>query len=92
MKQNNQKLELKILDSPNKCLGIKVYIDRKRINALRLDFPDANRIIEDGEKTDFEFDVELEVHDIEDIALLMNEETFNKFCEMWRIYHEGISR
>lgn len=37
---------------------------------------------------DLEFNIaQLEVMDIEDIALLMNEETFEKFCKLWRRFH-----
>ena len=31
--------------------------------------------------------VELRVMDIEDIAHIMNKETFEKFCKLWREYH-----
>lgn len=42
-----------------------------------------------NKEMDLEFNVaELEVRDIDDIALLMNEETFEKFCELWRRYHK----
>lgn len=46
------------------------------------------RRIEDLENLDFEVDTyELEVRNIEDIALLMNEETFDRFCNLWKEYH-----
>ena len=39
---------------------------------------------------DLEFNIaELEVMNIEDIALLMNKETFDKFCELWRGFHSA---
>lgn len=91
MAKNNHKLGVKLPDiSKNCCQGIQVYIDRERINAIGFYALDrSGRRIDDVEKLDLEYDVmELEVRDIDDIALLMNKETFEKFCELWRRYHE----
>lgn len=89
MPENNHNLGLKFPDTSKYCMGVQVYIDKERINAIGL-YPldkDKRRVAVDGEM-DLEFNVaELEVRDIEDIALLMNKETFDKFCELWREFH-----
>lgn len=91
MSENNHKLGIKIPETSKNpcCMGIQIYIDKERINAIGL-YPldkDKRRVDFDGEM-DLEFNIaELEVRDIEDIALLMNEKTFGKFCEIWKAYH-----
>ena len=93
MSENNHKLGIKIPDTSKYpcCMGIQIYIDKERINAIGL-YPldkDKRRIDLDGEM-DLEFNIaELEVMNIEDIALLMNKETFDKFCELWRGFHNA---
>lgn len=87
----NHKVEIKIPEYKGCCTGIQIYIDRERINALGL-YPlnGEGRRVENLVGADLEFDVlELEVRDIEDIAVLMNKETFDKFCELWRKYHNA---
>lgn len=91
MPENNHKLGIKIPDTSKYpcCMGIQIYIDRERINAIGLYPIDENnrRVDLDGEM-DLEFNIaELEVMNIEDIALLMNKETFDKFCEFWKMFH-----
>lgn len=87
----NHQLGLKLPDTSKYCMGVQAYIDRERINALGLYPLDKDgRRIENLENLDFEFDIyELEVGNIEEIAYLMNEETFGRFCEIWRMYHEN---
>lgn len=71
------------------CTCVQISIDRERVNAVGL-YPinKDERRIEDLENLDFEVDTyELEVRNIEDIALLMNEETFDRFCNLWKEYH-----
>lgn len=90
MTNNNHKLGVKLPDTSKNCLqSIQIYIERERVNAIGLYALDKDgRRIDDAEKLDLEYDVmELEVRDIEDIALLMNKETFERFCELWRRYH-----
>lgn len=90
MAEKKHKLGLELPKNFKCCVGIQISIDGERVNALGL-YPlnKDGRRIEDLEKLDFEFDVyELEVRNIEEIAYLMNEETFGKFCEIWRMYHE----
>lgn len=91
MSENNHKLGIKVPEYTGCCNGIQIYIDRERINAIGLYPLDGKgRRAENFEGMDLEFDIlELEVRDIEDIAVLMNEETFNKFCELWRKFHNG---
>ncbi len=81
--ENSHEIGFKIAEKPTR---VDVYIDRSRINALRFEPVDRTPVSND------EFDIELksaklEVMDIEDIALAMNEGTFNKFCELWRELH-----
>lgn len=88
-REKRHELGFKIPTITNCCVGISVYIDRQYINAIGLHPLDENgkRMEYDGEM-DCEIDVaELEVRDIEDIALVMNKETFKRFCELWRMYH-----
>lgn len=89
MSENNHKLGLKLPDTSKYCMGVQVYIDRKRINAIGIYPVSGNgRRASEQEIMDLEFNIsELEVRDIEDIALLMNKETFDKFCELWNKYH-----
>lgn len=89
MSENNHTLGIKIPKTSKYCVGVQIYIDRERINAIGL-----YRLNKDGKRAseldemNLEFNVmELEVRDIEDIALLMSKGTFNKFCELWRKYH-----
>lgn len=91
MSENNHKLGIKIPDTSKYpcCMGIQIYIDTERINAIGL-YPidENNRRIDLNGEMDLEFNIaELEVMNIEDIALLMNKETFEKFCELWRGFH-----
>lgn len=93
MSENNHKLGIKIPNTSKYpcCMGVQIYIDKERINAIGL-YPldkDKRRIDLDGEM-DLEFNIaELEVMNIEDIALLMNKETFDKFRELWRGFHNA---
>lgn len=90
MDDTKHKLELIRPKSDGKyCMGITVCIDRNRINALGLYPVDKDgRRIDYLEEIDFECEIrELEVKNIEEIAFLMNEETFERFCELWREYH-----
>lgn len=91
MSENNHKLGLKLPDTSKYCMGVQVYIDRERINAIGLYPLDENkRRIDLNGEMDLEFNIaELEVMNIEDIALLMNKETFDKFCELWRGFHNA---
>lgn len=88
-KKNNHELGIKFPKYFGCCNGINIYIDKEKINAISLYPLDGKgRRIEEFEEMDFEFNfMELEVRDIEDIAVLMNEETFDKFCELWRKHH-----
>lgn len=91
MDDTKHKLELIRPKSDGKyCMGITVCIDRERVNALGLYPVDKDgRRLDFGTELDFEWDaMELEVANIEEIAFLMNKETFEKFCELWREYHE----
>lgn len=90
MSDNNHEFGIKIPEYKGYCQAVQFYIDRKRINAISMCPLDIDgRKIDDLEKMDLEYNIaELEVQDIEDIALLMNEETFNKFCKLWSEYHE----
>lgn len=92
MSKNNHKLGIKMPDTSKYpcCVGIQIYIDRERINAIGLYPLDENkRRIDLSGEMDLEFNIaELEVTNIEDIALLMNKETFDKFCELWKMFHE----
>lgn len=89
MSKNNHKLGIKLPNTSKYCMGIRVYIDRERINAIRICPISGNgRMASEQEVMDLEFNVsEIEVRDIEDVALLMNKETFEKFCELWRGFH-----
>lgn len=89
MTNSNPKLGLKFTKTSKCCLGIEVYIDRERINAIALYPLDRDRKrVSNAEELDLEFNIaELKVRDIEDIALLMNKETFDRFCELWMRYH-----
>lgn len=91
MSENNHKLGIKMPDTSKYpcCMGIQICIDRERINAIGLYPLDENkRRIDLNGEMDLEFNIaELEVMNIEDIALLMNKETFDKFCELWNKYH-----
>ncbi len=81
--ENNHEIGFKIAEKPTR---VEVYIDRSRINALR--FEPVDRTPVSNNEFDLELkNAELEVIDIEDIALIMNEETFNRFCELWREFH-----
>lgn len=87
---NNHKLGLKFPKTSKCCVSIQVYIDRDRINAIGL-YPlgKDKRRIDNLDEFDLEFNVmELEVLDIEDIAIMMNKENFDRFCETWRNFHE----
>lgn len=90
MKKEKHKLGIKLPTNFNCCNGINIYIDREKVNAIGLYPLDKNgRRIDLGEEMDFEFEfAELEVRDIEDIALLMSRENFDRFCKSWRAYHE----
>lgn len=103
MSKANHKLGLEFPNG-RCCNSIKVFIDGKRINSAIGLYPldDEGKRMKEPEgleeakemmgkaKMDWtERIVELEVGNIKDIALLMNEETFNKFCELWRIYHNA---
>lgn len=86
--KNTHSVGLKIQTKPPM---IEIYIDRDRINALSF-YPtnEIGRRLSDEEmlKMDFEIkNAEIEVRDIYDIAIAMNEKTFNEFCKMWRKYH-----
>lgn len=89
MSESNHKLGLKLPDGSKYCMGVQVYIDRERINAIGIYPVSGNeRRASEQEIMDLEFNIsELEVRDIEDIALLMNKETFDKFCELWKTFH-----
>lgn len=89
MSKSNHKLGVKMPKNFGCCNGINIYIDKEKINAIGLYPIDrSGSRIENLEENDFELDVlELEVCDMEDIALLMNEETFEKFCKLWREFH-----
>ena len=84
-------LGIKLPHTSKCCVGIQLTIGRKRINAVGLYKLDKDgRRIDDLEELDLEFVVyELEVRDMDDIAFLMDEENFNKFCELWREYHNA---
>lgn len=86
MAENNHKVGFKLEKNPTR---IEIYIDRERINAIGFYPIDNNRKrINLEEEMDLGFDVaELEVRDIEEIAAVMNKETFDKFCELWNKYH-----
>ena len=86
MADNNHKVGFKLEKNPTR---IEIYIDRERINAIGFYPIDNNRErINLEEEMGLEFNVaELEVRDIAEIALLMNKETFEKFCELWRGFH-----
>lgn len=87
MSENNHKVGFKVAKHPSR---VEIYIDRNRINAesFYLLNKDGKRLSED-EIMDLEVDnAELEVRDIEGIAIVMNKETFDKFCETWRNFHE----
>lgn len=90
MNKDNHKLGLKFPKTSKCCVGIQVYIDRDRINAIGLYPLDKDkRRIDNLDEFDLEFNVmELEVLDIEDIAIMMNKENFERFCETWRNFHE----
>ncbi len=88
MGDDTHKIGFKIGEHPSR---IDVYIDRSRINALRFEPVDRTPVPND------EFDLELEsakleVMGIEDIAFVMNEETFNKFCDLWKEFHNYVSQ
>lgn len=86
MPENNHKVGFKLEKNPSR---IDIYIDKERINAIGFYPIDKNRKrINLEEEMDLEFNVaELEVRDIAEIALLMNKETFDKFCELWKMFH-----
>lgn len=90
MIENNHTLEIKLPKTSKYCVGVQVYIDGERINAIGLYPSDRDGIrISDLDKMDLEYNVmKLEVRDIEDIALLMDKETFYQFCDIWRRFHE----
>lgn len=90
MSENNHKLGILIPKASGYCASVQVCIDRERINNAIGLYPidECGRRIPPEEKMDLEFDVaELEVMDIGEIARFMNEETFEKFCNLWREYH-----
>lgn len=88
--ENNHKLGLILPKSTRYCMGVTVCIDRERINAMGLYPVDMDgRKLSPEQMLDTEWSVaELEVANIEEIAFLMNKETFEKFCKLWRGYHE----
>ena len=88
MPENNHKIGFKLEKNPSR---IDIYIDKERINAIGIYPVSGNgRRASEQEVMDLEFNIsELEVRDIEDIALLMNKETFDKFCELWRKFHNA---
>lgn len=83
MSDNTHELGLKISDNP---MMVSVYIDGRHVNAWSVD-AETNPI---ETKCGFDFlqRVKLELVDIKDIAYIMNEEIFEKFCKLWREYHE----
>jgi len=88
MDENNHKIRFKI-----NCGVISVYIDKDRINAVGF-YPlnEYGKRLSEEEMDELDPDcvidcAELEVRGIEDIAITMNEETFNQFCELFRKYH-----
>lgn len=89
-KEANHKLGIVLPKTSRYCCGVRICIDGERINAIGLYPTDRDgRRLDSVEKMDFESQIwELEVANIEEIAFLMNKETFEKFCELWREYHE----
>lgn len=92
MENNAHKISFKISENP---VRVEVYIDRDRICPIGL-YPlnkDGHRLSEEEmEKLEPDFAIdcaELEVRNIRDIAVAMNEETFNQFCELWREFHDS---
>lgn len=72
---------------------VKIFIDKNRVNAFSLYPADKDgRKLTDEEINGLEevisYDAELEVLNIDDIALLMNKESFDRFCELWKEFHE----
>lgn len=88
--ENNHKIGLILPKSARYCVGVTACIDRERINAIGLYPVDRDgRKLSPEQMLDYEWNAaELEVANIEEIAFLMNKETFEKFCELWREYHE----
>lgn len=88
-KESNHKLGLIFPKTSRYCMGVTVCIDRERINAIGLHPVDRDgRKLSPEQMMDMEWNVaELEVANIEEIAFLMNKETFEKFCKLWREYH-----
>lgn len=88
--ESNHKIGLILPKSSRYCMGVTVCIDRERINAMGLFLTDKNgRRLSPEQMMDTEWNIaELEVANIEEIAFLMNKETFEKFCKLWREYHE----
>lgn len=83
MPDNTHELGLKISDNP---MIVSVYIDGKHVNAWSVDT--ETRQIETPCGFTFLQSANLELVDIRDIAYIMNKETFEKFCKLWREYHE----
>lgn len=91
MSENNHTLGIKIPEYRGYCAGLKIYIDGEYINnTIRLDLPDeSKRITENSDEMNIVYNVAiLEIASINEIARLMNEENFDKFCKLWRIYHK----
>lgn len=88
--ENSHKIGFILPKSSRYCMGVTVCIDRERINAMGLFPTDKNgRRLSPEQMMDTEWNIaELEVANIEEIAFLMNKETFEKFCKLWREYHE----
>lgn len=84
MPDSTHELGLKISDNP---MMVSVYIDGNHVNAWSVDT--ETKPIETPFGFDFLQRVKLELVDINDIAYIMNKETFEKFCKLWREYHEG---
>lgn len=90
MENSEHKLGLKFPKTSKCCLDVEVYIDRHRINAISLcNLCGDSQGTSNPDEFDLELNVaELKVRDIDDIAFMMNKETFERFCESWRVYHE----
>lgn len=71
------------------CQSIIVCIDMQMVNVESLYAIDKCDRKINAEDIDVEFEaLEVKVKGIEDIALVMNRETFDRFCELWREYHD----
>lgn len=82
MQDNIHEMAIKM---PEQVKGVSVYIDGRYVNAL--DVSAERKHLETPDGVVFLEHVNLTIANIKDIAYIMNKETFEKFCKLWREYH-----